>query len=327
VDEMPDNLSSSSKTRFREKWLGHAVWALLLAIAIMLPHWGPEYFVFQLTMVYVYAIAILGLNVLTGINGQISIGHSAFFAIGAYVFGVLLDQGISWYWLIPLVASVCFAAGFLFGMPALRLEGSYLALATFALALATPQLLKFTPIERWTQGSMGLAVTLPPVPFGWEMSPEQWLYDLSLLIYVLSYIFAANMVSSRTGRAWKAIRDNPLAARAMGIDTSLYKALAFGISALYAGVAGALSAMALQFISPDSYTFTLSIALVVGLVIGGASWLPGSLLGGAFILFLPNISESISKDLSSAVFGILLILAVMINPDKLRSLWAIFRRR
>jgi branched-chain amino acid transport system permease protein len=112
----------------------------------------------------------------------------------------------------------------------------------------------------------------------------------------------------------------------MGIDTSLYKALAFGVSALYAGVAGALSAMALQFISPDSYTFTLSVALVVGLVIGGASCLPGSLLGGGFILFLPNVAESISKDLSSAVFGVLLILAVMINPDKLRSFWAIFRR-
>lgn len=293
-------------------------WPLLLAAGTLLPFWGKSYLIFQFTMVYIYAIAILGLKLLTGYNGQLSIGHGAFFALGAYVTGVLLEHSaLPLPLLFVIAAGVCFVLGVLFGLPALRLEGSYLALATFALAIAVPQLLKFSPLEAWTGGVMGMMVSQPAAPFGLPLEPDQWLYLLSFLFLIGFYLLTRALIGSRTGRAWMALRDNPLAARAMGINAPLYKTLAFGVSAMYTGVAGALGALAVQFISPDSYTVHLSIVLLVGLVIGGVNWLPGALIGGLFILFLPNLSESISKDLAAAVYGVLLILVVWLPSSRL----------
>ncbi len=290
--------------------------AVLLAVAIALPFMVKGFVVFQFTQVLIFAIAIIGLNILTGINGQFSLGHGAFFAIGAYAAAIAMHSfGIGYVWTLPLAGIVCFAAGFLFGFPALRLENIYLALVTFSLAVATPQMLKLSVFSHWTGGVQGVVLSRPKPPFGLPVTRDQWLYFFTLAVALFLYWAARNLVNSRSGRALLAIRDNPIAARAMGINTSLYKSLAFGVSALYTGVAGALSAIAVAFVAPDSFTFTLSVALFVGLVIGGVGWLPGALFGGLFLVFVPNLAENVSKGLSGAVFGVILILVIYLMPS------------
>lgn len=288
----------------------------VLAVLIALPLVSKNFFVFQLTLAMVYAMAILGLNLLTGFNGQFSLGHGAFYAVGAYTAAILMDHGgVSYVWTIPAAGLVCFIAGFLFGLPALRLEGTYLALATFALAVAMPQILKFSPIEHWTGGVQGIVIMKPDAPFGLPINQDQWLYYFTLVVLILMFLWAYNLVGSRTGRAMKAIRDNPTAAKAMGVNLSLYKSLTFGVSALYVGVAGALSAIVVQFVAPDSFTFALSVILFVGLVVGGVGWIPGAFFGALFILFVPHFAEGISKGLAGAVYGVMLILLIFVMPS------------
>ncbi|MCC6946658.1 MAG: branched-chain amino acid ABC transporter permease [Bradyrhizobiaceae bacterium] len=289
---------------------------LILAAVVAIPLFAKNFLVFQLTLAMIYAIAILGLNLLTGFNGQFSLGHGAFYAVGAYTAAILMDQaGVSYVWTIPAAGIVCFIAGFLFGLPALRLEGLYLALATFALAVAMPQVLKFSPIEHWTGGVQGIVVMKPDAPFGLPINADQWLYYFTLIVFMLLFAFAYNLVGSRTGRAMKAIRDNPIAAKSMGVNLALYKSLTFGVSALYTGIAGALSAIVVQFVAPDSFTFSLSIILFVGLVVGGVGWIPGAFFGALFILFVPHLAEGISKGLAGAVYGVMLILLIYIMPS------------
>ena len=295
-------------------------WQRLLTIgvviaALVLPLLVKNFTVFQLTLVMVYSIAILGLNLLTGINGQFSLGHSAFYAIGAYTTAILMDRfGVPYALTLPVAGLVCLVAGFLFGLPALRLEGLYLALATFALAVATPQLLKLSLFEHWTGGVQGIVIVKPDAPFGLPLSQDRWLYYFTLIVLILMFAAATRLVSSRTGRAQKAIRDNPLAAKAMGIDTALYKSLAFGVSALYTGVAGSLGAIVVQFVAPDSFTFFLAVSFLVGLVVGGVGWIPGALIGGVFVMFVPNLAEQVSKGLAWAVYGVILILVIYLMP-------------
>ncbi|MBM3534514.1 MAG: branched-chain amino acid ABC transporter permease [Alphaproteobacteria bacterium] len=286
-----------------------------LLVALALPLFLKNFHVFQLTLVMIYSIAILGLNLLTGINGQFSLGHSAFYAIGAYTTAVLMDRfGVPYFLTLPAAGIVCLVAGFLFGLPALRLEGLYLALATFALAVATPQLLKLSIFEHWTGGVQGIVIIKPDAPFGLPLSQDRWLYYFTLAILVLMFAAAMRLVGSRTGRALKAIRDNPLAAKAMGVDTALYKSLAFGVSALYTGVAGSLGAIVVQFVAPDSFTFFLAVSFLVGLVVGGVGWIPGALIGGIFIMYIPNLAEQVSKGLAWAVYGVILILVIYVMP-------------
>jgi branched-chain amino acid transport system permease protein len=295
--------------------------ATALAVALVLPFFVKNFYVFQITMALVYAIAILGLNLLTGINGQFSLGHSAFFGIGAYTTAIMMEHmGVSFYWTLPAAGVVCFVFGFLFGLPALRLESIYLALATFALAIAMPQILKLSLIEHWTGGVQGIVLIKPDPPFGLPINADQWFYYLTLAIGIVLTVWAINLVNSRTGRALIAIRDNPTAARSMGIDISLYKTLAFGMSAAYTGIAGALSAVVIQFVAPDSFTFVLAVALFVGLVVGGVGWIPGALFGGLFVLFVPNIAEHISKGLAAAVYGVILLLVIYLMPSGMAGL-------
>jgi branched-chain amino acid transport system permease protein len=221
---------------------------------------------------------------------------------------------------LPLAGIACLVVGFLFGLPALRLEGLYLALATFALAVATPQILKFSAFEDWTGGVQGIVIVKPDAPFGLPLSQDQWLFYFTLVIALAMFWAATNLVNSRTGRALMAIRDNPLAAKSMGVDTALYKSLAFGVSALYTGVAGALGAIVIQFVAPDSFTFFLAVSFFVGLVVGGVGWIPGAVFGGLFILFVPNWAEHISKGLAWAVYGIILILLIYLMPSGVSGL-------
>jgi branched-chain amino acid transport system permease protein len=287
-----------------------------LAAVVVLPLFLKNFTLFQLTLVMVYALAILGLNLLTGFNGQFSLGHSAFYAIGAYTAAILMDKfDLPYPLTLPAAGIACLVVGFLFGLPALRLEGLYLALATFALAVATPQILKFSAFEDWTGGVQGIVIVKPDAPFGLPLSQDQWLFYFTLAVALLMFWAATNLVRSRTGRALMAIRDNPLAAKSMGVDTALYKSLAFGVSALYTGVAGALGAIVIQFVAPDSFTFFLAVSFFVGLVVGGVGWIPGAVFGGLLILFVPNWAEHISKGLAWAVYGVILILLIYLMPS------------
>ncbi len=311
----------------------NAVVAIVLWLFVMLvPAFGfSDYHLFQLTMVVVYAIAILGLAVLTGFNGQISLGHGAFYAIGAYVTAILMYQYDVPYWAtLPVSAVVCAAVGFLIGLPALRLGGLYLALTTFALAVAVPQLLKHNALEPWTGGVQGLVIDKPDPPFGLDLSPDQWLYMFSLTIGAVLFLLAWNVVRGRIGRAMMAIRDHSLAAEAMGIDIALLKTRTFALSALYTGVAGSLSAIVVQFVAPDSFSIFVSIYFFVGLIVGGVSSIGGAIFGGLFIEFVPNLAETVSKAAPGAVYGVILIAVMFLMPGGaaglLGSLFARFRR-
>ena len=289
--------------------------AAAIVAALVVPLVAQSFLVFQLTQVMVYAVAILGLNLLTGYNGQFSLGHSAFYGIGAYTAAIMMSRwGVPYPLSVAGAGLVCFAVGFLFGLPALRLQGLYLALATFALAIAMPQILKFHPLEGFTGGVQGLPVDKPDPPFGLPIDADQWLYYFTLIVLLLLFAAAASLVSSRTGRALMAIRDNPIAAAAMGINTALYKTLAFGVSAFVTGIGGALGAIAVQFVAPDSFSFLLSVSFLVGLVVGGVGSIAGCLVGGLFVLFVPNISESISTGLAGAIYGVILLLVIFLMP-------------
>jgi branched-chain amino acid transport system permease protein len=315
----------------RAMTLGYGASLVVLAILIIMPLFVKNFIIFQLTMLLIYAIAVLALNILTGGSGQFSLGQSAFYAVGAYTSAILMEHAdINYALTLPVAGIVCFAFGFLFGQPALRLSGVYLALATFALATAMPQLLKLGYFEHWTGGVQGLVVTKPDAPAlvssiasyfsGRPMSQDMWLYYFTLAVAIGIYIASVNLLKSRSGRAFMAIRDNEIAASAMGVDVARYKTLAFGVSAGITGVAGALGAIAVQFVAPDSYTITLAISLFLGMVVGGVGWLPGSIVGSAFIIFVPNIAEGVSKGLSGAVFGVLLFLVIFLVPHGARQI-------
>jgi len=310
---------------------GRRAWLLAVTVvALALPFFLSNFRLFQCTLVFVNAIALLGLNILTGYNGQISLGHGAFWAIGAYTTAIMIDKWAVPYALtIPVAGLLCLVAGFLFGIPALRLEGLYLALATFALSLAVPQILKY--FEHWTGGSQGIVLSKPDPPFGLPLTPDQWLYFMTLAVLAVLFWLAANLLAGRTGRAIVAIRDNPIAAQAMGIDTALYKSLTFGVSAAYTGVAGALSALVIAFVAPDAYDVFLSITFLVGVVVGGLASISGAIFGAFFIQFVPNWAQDISKAAPWAIYGIVLILFMYVMPlgiaGSLRLLWVRYRGR
>ena len=302
--------------------------ALLVVLACVLPFVVGNYRVFQFTLVLAYSIALLGLNMLTGYNGQISLGHGAFYAIGAYAAAILMDKAGFPYWAtIPIAGAICFVAGFLFGLPALRLEGLYLALATFALGVAMPQILKHEALAKWTGGSQGIVIVKPDPPAWSGLSQDQWLYFFTLAWVVVLFVCGWNLLRGRIGRAMVAIRDQPIAAQAMGVNTSLVKSLTFGVSALYTGIAGALGAIAVQFVAPDSFTIFLSITLLVGVVIGGLASISGAFFGAVFIQFIPNIADEISKAAPWAIYGVVLIAFMYVMPTGVAGFLRLVRSR
>ncbi len=306
-------------------------WLLLVVLPLLLIAGGKAGFVsnfqfLQLSLMIVYSIAVLGLILLTGFNGQISLGHGAFFAVGAYTAAVLIDQAGWPFWAtLPAAALMCFIVGYLFGLPALRLEGHYLALATFALAVAVPQILKYKHIEPITKGVMGINVFKSDPPFGLPLSTDQWMFVVVLALAALMFWIARNLLDSRTGRALVAIRDHSMAASTMGVNVPHYKAVMFGISALYTGLAGAMHGIIFEFVSPDSFRFELSIAILVGAVVGGIASLPGAVIGGVFVQVIEKYADALTKKITSMVhlplelepwliYGIALIILMYTMP-------------
>jgi branched-chain amino acid transport system permease protein len=300
------------------------LFAALTVVVFVLPAFLTDFRAQQFAYVGIYLIALTGLNVLTGYTGQISLGHGAFMAIGGYTTAILMaDHGVKDIWTIPLAVLVSGAAGFLFGLPALRLSGLYLALATFAIAVATPAVLK--KFEGFTGGSSGknlfgtheLTASLTPVQIlGFSLDFNNWLYYLSWTVALAGYVLAWLLLRGRTGRAFRAVRDSETAAVSSGVSLARYKTLAFGISAAYAGAAGALFAIATASVFPDTFPISLSIFLLVGVVVGGLGSLTGLIAGAVFIQFLPLWAQNVSKSpgAPAVVYGVVLILVMLVLP-------------
>jgi len=310
---------------------GRHLWlAALLGFAVIVPLLSSGYHVFQMTQIVVYAIAVLGLNLLTGYSGQISLGNGAFYALGAYTAVILMTHAGLPYWATPPIAgAVCFCAGFAFGRSVTRLEGLYLALATYALAIATPQILKLDAFEHWTGGNQGVVISKPTSPVPGLLNDDQWLYFFSLCVAIVLFVVAWNIVRGRTGRALVALRNHPIAAGAMGIHVAGYKSATFGVSAMYTGIAGALGALVAGFVGPDSFQILLSIQILVGGVVGGIASIFGTLFGAAFIELVPDVTKQVSEmspslqwlaELQYPAYGVLLIVTMLTMPGGIAGL-------
>jgi branched-chain amino acid transport system permease protein len=313
-----------------------AAFAGLGVAMLVLPAFVSDFRAQQFAYVAIYLVAITGLNVLTGYTGQISLGHGAFMAIGGYTTAILMsDYGVKDVWTIPIAAVVAGAAGFIFGIPALRLSGLYLALATFAIAVATPPVIK--RFEGFTGGGSGinlfgtdeLTASLTPVDIlGFELGFNNWLYYLCATVAFTLYVAAWLLMRGRTGRALRAVRDSETAAVSFGVSLARYKTLAFGVSAAYAGVAGSLFAIATTFVNPDTFPISLSIFLLVGVVVAGLGSLAGLIAGAVFIQFLPLWAQEVSKSpgAPAVVYGAVLIAVMLVLPHGVAGLLGRLRR-
>ena len=309
----------------------------LAAVVLVLPAFVTDFRAQQFAYVGMYTVALIGLNVLTGYTGQISLGHGAFMALGGYTTALLMagneqfgqsgllgiGGGMKDVWTIPIAGLVAGLAGFLFGLPALRLSGLYLALATFAVAVATPAVLK--NFEEFTGGGSGinlfgrpeLTASISPVhAAGFELNFNNYLYYLSWSVALVLYVVAWLFLRGRTGRAFRAVRDSETAAVSSGVSLAHYKTLAFGLSAAYAGVAGSLFAIATTFVNPDTFPIALSIFLLVGVVVGGLGSLLGPIVGAVFIQFMPLWAQQVSKSpgAPAVVYGVVVILLMFVLP-------------
>jgi branched-chain amino acid transport system permease protein len=305
-----------------------AAFALGVLVLVVLPFVLTDFRTVQLATVGAYFIAILGLDVLTGHSGQISLGHGAFMAVGAYTTAILMaNHGVRDLWTIPIAAGVAGVIGLLAGVPALRLSGLYLALATFGIAVVLPTVLK--KFDHFTGGSSGITLFGKPAQTGhglgiWGLTNNQWLYALTWTVGGLVFLIAWWLLDSRFGRSLRAIRDSELAATAYGVNRAKYKVLAFGVSAAFAGVAGALFAINVAYVAPDTFPIQLSLYLLVGAVVGffGSIW--GAVLGALLIQFLPDIVGLIPHvDTKQAgpttfFFGLVLVVLMLVLPVVLR---------
>jgi branched-chain amino acid transport system permease protein len=358
-----------------QRIVGFVAFGLFAAFVLYLPHldlgflgWDvavSDFKAREYAYVGIYLIALLGLNILTGYTGQISLGHGAFMAIGGYTtailmagneqFGGPISGGLQDVWTLPIAGLVAGAFGLAFGLPALRLSGLYLALATFAIAVAMPSTVK--RFEEFTGGGQGIQLfglpeltgsnaavgADPSAPATFELlgltfTQNEWMYYLAWTVALVMFAGAWLILRGRTGRALRAVRDSETAAVSSGVSLAKYKTLAFGISAAYAGVAGGLFAIASAFVNPDTFPIALSIFLLVGIVVGGLGGLSGLVFGAIFVAFLPlwaqgqdlgsllpdRIVEETQKPGGPAiVYGIVLILLMFILPNGVGGL---FRR-
>lgn len=289
---------------------------VLLAAAVSAPFQLVPFRVHQLTMVMVYTVALIGLNLLTGHAGQISLGHGAFFAVGAYTTAIMMFHwGVPYLLTVPAAAAVTFVVGLAIGVPATRLRGLYLALVTLAIAIfLVPLLKRFEPV---TGGSMGLNLEQVAPPAWTGLAQDQWLYFLALAATVAAFVVVRFLLRSRVGRALHAVCDNEAAAEVMGVKPASYKRLAFAWSAMFAGAAGGIYTWPIGFVSPDSFTVNVSITFLAAIVVGGLGSHWGPLLGGLFMVFVPSLSQDINKAAPGVIFGLLIIAVMYVAPTGL----------
>jgi branched-chain amino acid transport system permease protein len=301
---------------------------VLVALALIAPVVLDDYITSQLTFISIYSIASVGLMLLTGYTGQISLGHAAFFAIGSYCSAILTAKGVPFLLALPAAGILAAMVGIVIGLPALRLSGLYLAIATMGFAFIVEEIL-----ARWeslTRGHMGMYPE-PPSIGPLMLDTETRFYYLALVLLILTLLGARNILRSPVGRAMIAIRDSEVAAQAMGINLAKFKTMAFAISAFFTGIAGSLYAHKVTFINPESYTILLSIELLVMIIIGGLGSLHGAVFGTAFVILLPQIIvmnkallPAFLRDqtgLEPALYGLMIILFILFEPMGLYGRW------
>jgi len=307
---------------------GHAFWYGLLGVVLLAaPWWASEYVMTQLQFICIYSIVGFGLMMLTGFTGQISLGHAAFLAVGAYTEALMQAAGVPFIVSISCAALFSAAVGIIVGLPALRLKGIYLAIATLAFNVIVEEI-----ITRWqslTGGNEGKHLK-PVEMLGWELDSDAEFWYLCLALTVICCLACVNLLRSPTGRAFVAIRDSEISASCMGVNLAKYKTISFAISAALTGVGGALYAHKLAFISPEQFTILVSIELITIVILGGVGFLHGAVLGSVFIIVLPQLL-SLAKDwlpegtapsgLQAVVFGLILVLFIIFEPLGLYGRW------
>ncbi|MBA3058066.1 MAG: branched-chain amino acid ABC transporter permease [Gammaproteobacteria bacterium] len=308
---------------------GHLFWYGTLILVLLLAPWlVQEYWLAQLTFVLIYAIAGLGLMLLAGFTGLFSLGHAAFLGVGAYTQAVLTNMGLPFPLALACAAGLSAAVGLVVGLPALRVKGIYLGIATLSFGFIVEEVL-----ARWesvTGGNAGIHIKKPDM-FGWTLNTGEEFYFLCLVITVLATLGILNLLRSPTGRAFVAIRDSEISAQSMGIHLAWYKTLSFSLSAALAGIAGALYAHQLQFISPDQFNILQSIDLLLMIVIGGVGSVHGAFLGAIFLITMPQAIAMVKDYLPSAigqapglqglVYGVVLVVFVLFEPMGLYGRW------
>lgn len=314
-------------------------YVILLAALILLPLVGPVYISTFMLLIFTAAVGAIGLNLVTGSAGLISLGHAGFLAIGAYTTAILTtDHGLDIVLVLVAAGLVSAAASLLVGIPSLRLKGLYLAITTLAFSIIVTQLI--VEAEWLTGGSIGKAVTRTTV-FGFPVRSTTAIYYVSLAVLVLSILAALNMLRSRVGRAWTAIRDYDTAARMMGINLVRYKLLAFAVSAFLTGVAGGLSALYVRYINIDGYTLIVSVEAVAMILVGGLGSVRGAVLGAILITILPDVSRWLmnltlrstivlpaanSQEIKGIIYALMIILFLRYEPDGLAARWVVIKR-
>lgn len=315
------------------KHSGHVFWYSLLGLVLIAAPWMfSEYWLSQLVFVLIYAIVGLGLMLLAGYTGLPSIGHGAFLGVGAYTQAVLSNAG----WAFPLsmaaAAVISALVGAVVGLPALRVKGMYLAVATLAFGFIVQEV--FARWESLTGGNAGINVMAPHI-MGWKLVSPEAFYFLCLALTVISTLLVLNLLRSPIGRAFVAIRDSEISAQSMGINLARYKTLAFSISAAMTGIAGALYAHKLQFISPEQFDIVMSIDLLLMVIIGGLGSVHGAFLGAIFLISMPQVI-SLCKDflpqavaqangLQAVIYGMVLLSFVMFEPLGIYGRWVKIR--
>jgi branched-chain amino acid transport system permease protein len=308
---------------------GHVFWyGALMLLLVAAPWLFAEYWLAQLTFVLIYSIAGLGLMLLAGFTGLFSLGHAAFLGVGAYTQAVLTNMGLPFPIALACAAGLSAAVGLVVGVPALRVKGIYLGMATLSFGFIVEEVL-----ARWesvTGGNAGIHIKKPDM-FGWVLETGDQFYWLCLVITVLATLGILNLLRSPTGRAFVAIRDSEISAQSMGIHLAYYKTLSFSLSAALAGIAGALYAHKLQFISPDQFNILQSIDLLLMIVIGGAGSVHGAFLGAIFLISMPQAIAMVKDYLPAAVgqapglqgvvYGAVLIAFVLFEPMGLYGRW------
>lgn len=301
------------KKAVRHPLLAPVAAALLLLAALP---FLSNYWAFKVGTVIVYVLAVRSLQFLIGGSGQVSLGHSAFIAVGAYAGGALVANGwLGEFWSHPVAALACGVLGFLFGLPAVRLAGPYLALATFALALALPQLFKHPVLENVTGGVSGLSLDANGLSAALvQLSPEKYALLQAIAWGLAGLVLLQRVLAGPAGIALLGLRDQPTAATAAGVNVRLWKAIAFGLSAAVAGLAGSVNTSLTHFVSPENYGVFLSLFLLAGVSIAGGSAGLGVLGGALFLVFVPDLAERIDKDATGLVFGAIMLACVYVGP-------------
>ncbi|MGC6534262.1 MAG: branched-chain amino acid ABC transporter permease [Parvibaculales bacterium] len=315
------------------KHSGHAFWYGLLALAVIVaPFVLDTYWINELTRVLIYALAGLGLMVVTGFTGQVSLGHAAFMAIGAYAHSYMISNGVPWIVSLPAASLLAGLVGLIIAIPASRMIGLYLAIASLAFAIVVEDVIIHW--ESVTGGNRGMIVEAPNL-FGYEVFEAWEFYYITLVLLTLSILLVLNVLRTPLGRAMLAIRDSEISAESLGIRVSRTKVIAFFISATLTGLAGGLFAHFIQFLAPEVFGILLSIQLLLMIVVGGLGTVHGAIYGAILIGFLES-TISILKDalppaigqqpgLEPGLFGLILVLFIIFEPEGVYGRWVKLR--